>query len=120
MTQISPGSISITPNSVQKRILFCCATISISPSALKKCSRSIDLVTSSTWLAMPVCASASPAVVIVNRPVTKVSAFLGIGVGDQRNCPIGRSVLSWAGAVRMKPASTFWKRPVCRTVGRMR
>ena len=69
--------------------------------------------------AMPDCASASPAVVIVSSPVTKVSAFFGIGVGAQRNCPIGRSV-SRCGAVRISPPSIFWNRPVCRTVGRMR
>ena len=57
--------MSMTPNSVRKRSLFSCATTSSSPSASKKCSRSIDLVTSRTWLAMPAMASASPAVVMV-------------------------------------------------------
>ena len=69
---------------------------------------------------MPFCASASPAVVMVCMPVTKVSAFLGTGIGLQRNCPIGRSVSSRSGAVRIAPLSIFWKRPVCRTVGRIR
>ncbi len=69
---------------------------------------------------MPVCASASPAVVMVCMPVTKVSLRLGSGVGLQRNWPIGRSVSSRSGAVRIAPRSIFWKRPVCRTVGRMR
>jgi hypothetical protein len=50
--------------------------------------------------------SESPAVVMVRRPVTKVSASPGIGIGDQRNCPIGRSLSSRAcGAVRIRPLS---------------
>ena len=56
----------------------------------------------------------------VMRALTKVSWRLGIGVGLQRNWPIGRSVWSCAGAVLTSPASTFWNRPVCRTVGRIR
>ena len=47
MTQTSPGSISITPNSVQKRSRPCCATMSSSPSALKKYSFRMDWVTKS-------------------------------------------------------------------------
>ncbi len=38
---------------------------------------------------MPVNVSASPAVVTVWRPVTKVSLPCGIGGGDQRIGPIG-------------------------------
>jgi len=69
---------------------------------------------------MPDCASASPATVMVASPLTKVLGLLGIGVGAQRSCPIGRSVSSRAGAVRIRPMSIFSKRPVCRTVGLMR
>jgi hypothetical protein len=106
ITQISPGAMSITPNSVRKRSLFSCATTRSSPSALKKYSLRMDAVTSSTCAAMPARVSASPAVVMVRRPLTKVSVSCGIGIGLQRSCPIGRSLSSRAaGAVRMNPLS---------------
>src|SRR2546421_3150742 len=60
MMQISPGVISMTPNSVRKRRPPCCATTNSSPSASKKCSRVIDWVMNRRCTAMPVIASASP------------------------------------------------------------
>ena len=102
ITQISPGSISITPNSVRRRSLPCCATIRNSPSALKTYSLRIEAVTSSTCAAMPVRVSASPAVVMVRSPLTNVRFSSGIGIGPQRNWPIGKSLSSRAaGAVRI-------------------
>ncbi len=66
----------------------------------------MDCVTNSIWAAMPARVSASPAVVMVRSPVTRVRGSLGIGIGDQRNCPIGMSLSSRAaGAVRMSPLS---------------
>ncbi len=57
---------------------------------------------------MPACVSESPAVVIVLKPVRKVSFSFGSGVGPQRSWPIGSSLSSRAaGAVRKKPLSTF-------------
>ena len=103
MTQTSPGSISITPNSVRKRSRLCCATTRNSPSALKKCSRSIDCVTSSTCAAMPAMVSQSPAVVMVRRPVTKVSFSLRERRRPPAQRPIGRS-LSRCGAERISAA----------------
>ena len=44
----------------------------------------------------------------------------GIGTGDQRIGPIGTWPSSRVGAVRIWPLSTRSKRPMCRTVGRMR
>jgi hypothetical protein len=73
---------------------------------LKKYSLRMDAVTSSTCAAMPARVSASPAVVMVRRPLTKVSFSSGIGIGPQRSWPIGRSLSSRAaGAVRMNPLS---------------
>ena len=70
---------------------------------------------------MPVRVSASPAVVMVRSPLTKVSLASGIGTGLQRSCPIGSSLSSRAaGAVRSNPLSTLRYRPECLTVGRMR
>ena len=68
---------------------------------------------------MPAMVSQSPAVVMVRRPVTKVSFSAGIGVGPQRSGAIGNS-LSRCGAERISPPSMRAKRPVWRTVGRMR
>ena len=68
---------------------------------------------------MPAMVSQSPAVVMVRSPVTKVSFSSGIGVGPQRSCAIGSSP-SRCGAVRISPPSWRSKRPVWRTVGRMR
>ena len=48
---------------------------------------------------MPACVFTSPAVVMVRMPVRKVSFSLGIGIGSQRSCPIGRSCSSIDGAV---------------------
>ncbi len=59
---------------------------------------------------MPAIVSQSPAVVMVRRPVMKVSFSLGTGVGPQRSCPIGIS-LSRSGAVRIRPQSILSKRP---------
>ena len=69
---------------------------------------------------MPAWASTSPAVVIVPMPETKVSLALGMGTGDQRIWPSGSSPSSRVGAVRQWPLSILAKRPLCRTVGRMR
>ena len=43
-------------------------------------------------------------------------------LGDRRWRPAQLSdrQIGLAGAVRIRPVSTFWNRPVCRTVGRMR
>ena len=84
------------------------------------CSRVIEAVMNSKWLAMPAWDSASPAVVMVRSPVTNVTLSGGIGTGPQRIGPIGTLPSSRTGAVRRWPWSTRWKRPKCRTVGRMR
>jgi hypothetical protein len=57
---------------------------------------------------MPTWVSESPAVVMVRSPVTKVRSSPGSGTGSQRSWPKGRSLSSRAaGAVRMRPLSTF-------------
>ena len=69
---------------------------------------------------MPACVLTSPAVVMVRRPVRKVSFSFGIGTGPQRSCPIGRSCSPRHGAVFQCGSAVFVKRGVCFTDGRMR
>ena len=55
---------------------------------------------------MPAGVSTSPAVVMVRRPVTKVSGSAGIGTGPQRRGSRGISLSSRAkGAERISPLS---------------
>ena len=57
---------------------------------------------------------------MVRRPVTKVSFSFGIGVGPQRNCADRQFALALRRGADQARHRCVSKRPVCRTVGRMR
>jgi hypothetical protein len=69
---------------------------------------------------MPAWVLASPQVVMLRMPETKVAGSLGIGGGPQRSWAMGRSWSSGEGAVFQPGISVLAKRPVWRTDGRMR
>src|SRR6476620_4416776 len=70
--------------------------------------------------AMPACVLTSPAVVMVRRPVRKVSFSRGIGTGLQRNWLIGRSCSAVEGAVFQYGSVVLRNLVPCCTDGRMR
>ena len=110
----------MTPNSVTKRSLFCCATIEHLAVGVEEVLALHRLVTR-----IDVRRHAGLRVGVARRghgahAGEERELLLRDRVGLQRNWPIGRSLSSPCRRGADQAASIFLKRPACCTVGRMR